>query len=422
MYQTQHMLQKAIARYKQAEILFHKIGCTHYEARMLLYQADSYYLSDKCDSALLKYDKAVTLYNELNQNNEVISLQEKIAAIKLDLNESPDAIKRQLRHYYNSFNSGKIPLQSLGLWQSIYIRENLLDSAKYCGLKILDNKDDFTPSQLAGCLIQMEQIEYNAKNYQSAYEYSCKANAIIDSMNALSKEQMICDIEQKYKTNLYKQSLAYLESHHRHQTTAFILSAIVFIVLSILAAVLFMLWRERTNHQLYCATSEVNRLNTTYSELKKQLNVLSSHIDTDNEQEARLFKALEERLIGLRSLLTESNTSKSSILVKKFREYITVNANSGYALSDLQFVVNKKYFGIVDYLKSAYPELNKHDLDLCCLLCFGFTQYGICYMYNYSDIASFYNKRSRLRRKLQLPQDYKIEDFIKNTLKQLSQE
>ena len=66
-------------------------------------------------------------------------------------------------------------------------------------------------------------------------------------------------------------------------------------------------------------------------------------------------------------------------------------------------MVNRKYYGVVDYLKAHYPELRKQNLDLCCLLCFGFSQHGICYLYNYEDIGSFYNKRSRLRKKLGLP-------------------
>ena len=86
---------------------------------------------------------------------------------------------------------------------------------------------------------------------------------------------------------------------------------------------------------------------------------------------------------------------------------------------DLQYIVNQKYFGIIDYLKARYPDLNKHDLDLCALMCFGFSHAGICYLYDYSTLGSFYNKRSRLRRKLHLSQEEKIEDFISRQIAEL---
>lgn len=110
---------------------------------------------------------------------------------------------------------------------------------------------------------------------------------------------------------------------------------------------------------------------------------------------------------------------KPANFVREFKRYMTVDTNSQYALYDLQYIVNQKYFGIIDHLKARYPDLNKHDLDLCALMCFGFSHAGICYLYDYSAQGSFYNKRSRLRRKLQLPQNQKIEDFIRQQIGEL---
>jgi hypothetical protein len=66
---------------------------------------------------------------------------------------------------------------------------------------------------------------------------------------------------------------------------------------------------------------------------------------------------------------------------------------------------------VVDYLRAHYPELNARDLDLCCLLCFGFSSAGICFIYGYEDMGSLYNKRSRVRQKLGL-EGLKLEDFL----------
>ena len=147
------------------------------------------------------------------------------------------------------------------------------------------------------------------------------------------------------------------------------------------------------------AEAEKESLGRACRELQEQLGTVGDRVDADDEQERQLFNALEERMVVLRNWVDKAETMKPALFMKSFRDYMTVNVKSKHALSDLQYVVNRKYYGVVDYLKAHYPELRKQDLELCCLLCFGFSQHGICYLYNYEDIGSFYNKRSRLRKK-----------------------
>ena len=85
-------------------------------------------------------------------------------------------------------------------------------------------------------------------------------------------------------------------------------------------------------------------------------------------------------------------------------------------------MVNKKFHGIVDYLKRTYPELSESDLDLCSMICFGFCSNSIRQIYAYTNPDSIYNKRSKLRTKLRLESSIQIEGFIRNLLVELSKE
>ncbi len=192
--------------------------------------------------------------------------------------------------------------------------------------------------------------------------------------------------------------------------------------LSLLVAGLLYLrkWRENAALKMREAEAEKESLGRACRELQEQLGTVGDRVDTDDEQERQLFDALEERMVVLRNWVDKAETMKPALFMKSFRDYMTVNVKSKHALSDLQYVVNRKYFGVVDYLKVHYPELRKQDLDLCCLLCFGFSQHGICYLYNYEDIGSFYNKRSRLRKKLGLPPERTLESFIAELLAELA--
>lgn len=233
------------------------------------------------------------------------------------------------------------------------------------------------------------------------------------------EEQLVLELEQKYRNRILNQSYENLKQHNDQQRI--ITGLVLLFSLSLLVAGLLYLrkWRENAALKMREAEAEKESLGRACRELQEQLGTVGDRVDTDDEQERQLFDALEERMVVLRNWVDKAETMKPALFMKSFRDYMTVNVKSKHALSDLQYVVNRKYFGVVDYLKAHYPELRKQDLDLCCLLCFGFSQHGICYLYNYEDIGSFYNKRSRLRKKLGLPPERTLESFIAELLAEL---
>lgn len=242
----------------------------------------------------------------------------------------------------------------------------------------------------------------------------------MDSVTLKKEEDLVLELEQKYRNRILNQSYENLKQHNDQQRI--ITGLVLLFSLSLLVAGLLYLrkWRENAALKMREAEAEKESLGRACRELQEQLGTVGDRVDTDDEQERQLFDALEERMVVLRNWVDKAETMKPAVFMKSFRDYMTVNVKSKHALSDLQYVVNRKYFGVVDYLKAHYPELRKQDLDLCCLLCFGFSQHGICYLYNYEDIGSFYNKRSRLRKKLGLPPERTLESFIAELLAELA--
>ena len=227
------------------------------------------------------------------------------------------------------------------------------------------------------------------------------------------------ELEHRYTNKILKASLVNLELQNRLQRLIFGLVIAGIVVAMIVMAALIVRWRKTSRKRMEDARAELNNLQLVYESMSEQYADMKHNLDVCNERELKVGKAIEERLAGLHRLVERVSETKPATFVKEFKKYMAVSTTSKYALFDLQYVVNQKYFGIIDHLKSQYPDLNKHDLDLCALMCFGFSHAGICYLYDYSDIGSFYNKRSRLRRKLRLPQDYKIEEFIRMEIARL---
>lgn len=417
----QYDLDEALQRDQQAASFFHRAQSPYNEALAYIGVGTVYSLKGDNEQMEIVYNKAIEIYKELNATDKILPLYEDII-IETKLNTGIDlsSIKRDLRHYYTIYNNGRIPIQSMGLWQGIYLKANELDSARLCGEIILRNRQAFNAHKIAGCYSLLERIEMARGNYPEAYRYVKQYIAVMDSINQEKEEALVLELEQKYRNRILNQSYENLKQHNDQQRI--ITGLVLLFSLSLLVAGLLYLrkWRENAALKMREAEAEKESLGRACRELQEQLGTVGDRVDTDDEQERQLFDALEERMVVLRNWVDKAETMKPALFMKSFRDYMTVNVKSKHALSDLQYVVNRKYFGVVDYLKAHYPELRKQDLDLCCLLCFGFSQHGICYLYNYEDIGSCYNKRSRLRKKLGLPPERTLESFIAELLAELA--
>lgn len=417
----QYDLDEALQRDQQAASFFHRAQSPYNEALAYIGVGTVYSLKGDNEQMEIVYNKAIEIYKELNATDKILPLYEDII-IETKLNTGIDlsSIKRDLRHYYTIYNNGRIPIQSMGLWQGIYLKANELDSARLCGEIILRNRQAFNAHKIAGCYSLLERIEMARGNYPEAYRYVKQYIAVMDSINQEKEEALVLELEQKYRNRILNQSYENLKQHNDQQRI--ITGLVLLFSLSLLVAGLLYLrkWRENAALKMREAEAEKESLGRACRELQEQLGTVGDRVDTDDEQERQLFDALEERMVVLRNWVDKAETMKPALFMKSFRDYMTVNVKSKHALSDLQYVVNRKYFGVVDYLKAHYPELRKQDLDLCCLHCFGFSQHGICYLYNYEDIGSFYNKRSRLRKKLGLPPERTLESFIAELLAELA--
>lgn len=417
----QYDLAEALARDRKAVDFFHRAGASYNEAMTYVGIGIVSNLMGDNEGMEKEYQKAIAIYEEIGAINEILPLYEDfVAKTRLDVGDDLFAIKRDLRRYYVKYNKGEIPLQSMELWQGIYLKGNELDSAKMCGDLMLQNRNLFTAHKIAGCYALMEQIACMEGDYKEAYGYAKRHADMMDSVTLKKEEDLVLELEQKYRNRILNQSYENLKQHNDQQRI--ITGLVLLFSLSLLVAGLLYLrkWRENAALKMREAEAEKESLGRACRELQEQLGTVGDRVDTDDEQERQLFDALEERMVVLRNWVDKAETMKPAVFMKSFRDYMTVNVKSKHALSDLQYVVNRKYFGVVDYLKAHYPELRKQDLDLCCLLCFGFSQHGICYLYNYEDIGSFYNKRSRLRKKLGLPPERTLESFIAELLAELA--
>lgn len=168
----QYDLDEALQRDQQAASFFHRAQSPYNEALAYIGVGTVYSLKGDNEQMEIVYNKAIEIYKELGEIDRILPLYEELVVkTQLNVGNNLRGVKNDLRRYYLEYSDGNIPLQSLGLWQGIYLKGNELDSAKMCGDLMLQNRNLFTAHKIAGCYALMEQIACMEGDYKEAYGY-----------------------------------------------------------------------------------------------------------------------------------------------------------------------------------------------------------------------------------------------------------
>lgn len=429
-YLEQYGFDEALARFKDGERHFRMDGGTPRNMAVLAeLQADAYKRLRLPAAADSCYRCADSIYGANNCVADLFRVRRRYVSLVEERYGADSAFRYlealqmwgKLQGVVSTDRRSSLYMQ-WGLMMGLHFKAGNLDSVRYYGEKCLKEGDYKSKRALLECLTLLEEVEYRAGNYARAREYANRYLQMQDSLYGDQYLYFMQAIDEQKQNDILTLVNRRLKVDTRNQRVMLWALSILLVSVGLLIGWGVRRWRVRMREKERQARAELEALQRSYSQMCTQLENLKLHDGGKDEQESQLYKALEERLIGLRDLMLVFQMGKPSDFAKNFKKYTEVNLHSRYALSELQFVVNRKYYGMVDYLRRHYPELNKHDLDLCCLMCFGFSQQGICFMYGYDDVGSFYNRRSRLRRKLNLPSDARIEDFIADLMRQLAAE
>ena len=426
LYFSQYSFDEALAMYDKSEKCYAQAGQLRNEGYMVEAKARVYKLQHLWDNSLNEYNKAKEIFFVLNDFEQILFINRAISIIQFQSGKQIDLTIDLLKSLYSENKIYTLPVEDYPLWSMISLKNKDLDKAREYALLSLSNKDSLSERQLAGLYALLIEIESSAKNYSKALEYSGEYEKIMENIDEYERHNLIQEIEHKYKNRQLKDQLEAEEKYHFYQLK--IISLLIFLAIIIALYIInHLIKRKRRiiiekNKEIEIYKIMADDLASNYTELKNLYDRLGAERDQEDETETRFMKALDNRLKGLGDLLEEAYLfeNKPERFLKTFKDYVKESSAQEFAFSDLRYIVNKKYCGIVDYLQKTYSDLSESDLDLCSMICFGFSSNSIRQIYAHTNPDSIYYKRSKLRNKLKLGPSIQIEGFIRNLLAELS--
>lgn len=126
-----------------------------------------------------------------------------------------------------------------------------------------------------------------------------------------------------------------------------------------------------------------------------------------------LLEAVETQLRAWNRLFDSAyQTCNASRFFDDFKCYSQSLSDDRSLFVLLKFAVNGRYAGLVDRLCGRHPVLTGYELEMLCMLRFGFTFNSIRLLHCHENMDSLYSRRTKIHSKLHLPPRYPIEKYL----------
>lgn len=345
------------------------------------------------------YHKAKGMAEELNDTVVLITLARISATRSVERGEYDTAIKT-LREATAAYAGGVEPREYYYLLGLVHLRQGDVDSsAHYLSGHMADYREQQRQDSLYGrslghWILRNEDVagEFFADmgEYKKAYNRKTRALRILDSIYHAEKLSPIPSMQGRYLRAQLEQQNDILR--HR-MILQWVIAALAFV-----AMVFLVLWLMTRRRQLILMQRQ------TISEYRQAIVRLRDAytIEQNKERIGIPQDLIDRRLDFMRKFLDAAVLygNRSELFTRKIGELISSESEGGiqWAFED---ILNMQQPGIVEFVKSRYPQLTDREIGLYSMICLDMSKSAICMVSNISA-KTYYNQRNILRGKLEL--------------------
>lgn len=150
--------------------------------------------------------------------------------------------------------------------------------------------------------------------------------------------------------------------------------------------------------------------------LRNQIRSLLIHINALEFSDSRVIDSVVAVIQEIMTSLAASGEN-SVLLTKRLRKNFSFrNSNIHTLAGQITPISNRYCHGMLNRLKKRHPLLNQSDIDFCSMLSIGLSSAEISLAYGYDHPATFYNKRYKIRKKMNLPASADLEEYLRELI------
>lgn len=280
--------------------------------------------------------------------------------------------------------------------------------------------------------ITLSELYKDSKDYKRAYDKLHKATILKDSLTHANDERKINNFEKIFENEqLLKDNaltIGELQLNKMRSDRQFIIIAIVLLIL--LIVVVFLVIRGRMKDKLLKTNVMLAKqekilqekekelqqikeaeLNKTIDQKNRELSSYALSYTRDNEFLLNLSEELKELLIEINPRDTEHKERIRNIQAQLKQHYSTDN------WQEFRYYFEKVHPSFYDLLDEISPGITQRQKRLCAMLYIGLSTKEISSI-TFREVRSIESARNRLRKKLDIPAEESIQEFLSRKMGQ----
>lgn len=326
----------------------------------LLNTGYSYYKLKYLDSALLLYNEAEPIFEEIKLplgNAYVVGNRALVYWKQGDLQKAERDLLRAIEmlkplgdqfgmaDYHNQL--GNIFLEQNEIEKTIWHTEKALSMGKELGLK----------EQIRDASLLLSQLYTRKQQYQKALEYQTQFIAYKDSVENTEQTKKMADMRTEFEVNLREKEIDVLEKGQKLQRT-YIIIAVILLLLSI---VILLYFRQRFRTTKLMAAADRKQQNDRIKDLlsSQETKALQAMVKGRDGERKRLAQELHNHF---GSLLATIKVNLNGLHTTESPKHETINKLVEQACTDVRNLSHSLNMGISDNfgLVPALKELTAH--------------------------------------------------------------
>jgi tetratricopeptide (TPR) repeat protein len=376
--------EEAAAHFKKAVACFQEGNYPDYCINSLKMFGASLLLTNQPDSAYYYQQQAIKIAID---RNDTTALADLLKNLSLTYRKRGDC--QQAKDYglqaIQLCPSGEALVPYLLNMAYVYEACAQYDSSMHYATQVLQlNEGDSASATPVSVYRLLAKIEKQQMNYYEALEWQEKYTGGIFALQKKKQEQSIAGIREKYELEIVSNKNRQLEIEHLRNWRAFLL-----VVVGLMGVIFFMSVRHSRQKRKQKQTDERQRqLLLQRVDYFKKARLLKQNLSSLKKDNEKIFKQICRHVFG---------------------------NDEGLTWEGLYEAINEYHNGVLDRMKQQFPQLNKSEFKVACLVYAGFKNDEMvdCLQLKTNTIKM---KQVGIRKKLGISDRGKIGEFLRSEM------
>ncbi|WP_343330203.1 tetratricopeptide repeat protein [Polaribacter staleyi] len=367
----------------------------------------------KLDSSIYYYNKALEVFKKNNKDDRIYNVYNNVSNTYYKQGKYKKVIDiRSLVLEYAKKENNKL-LITVNYHNIAAAHSKLREyttALKYLDSAIIVAKENNFKLRLSKSYSSLAKLNYVLKDYKNSYIYLEKHKIYSDSIFQSQLSNTIEEAELQNKLKLEKKNLQIINQKQAFDKRLYLIVIASFLLLSI--PIVILVYRNSVNK------NKIIEGNLEKEKIKKE--VLLQKFKRSEIEVKNLVADNSMRLEFLKQLLTQlkqQRKSYNSVEVKNYIKDLSFKIQQQITTESKLTLLKKKIDSVNDgfdnMLLTVYSELTKTEREVCALLRLNLSVKEIASIRNSSSDAIKVT-RYRIRKKMNIPKNQKLEVFIQN--------